>query len=112
MGLTNSDLSWAFGSVFEVGLDQISDPGHYSDPGQYSDSGQNLDPGSKLVSNLEFVLNSLPLKSVYAVVSFLVPLLGLPLVSEAVLELLARSSLMGLDSGHGPSPMVFSLSPV
>jgi hypothetical protein len=118
LGLTNSILGWVSGSVFEVGSDQNLDlglylnPGHYSNPGQYLDLGQNSDPGSKLGSNLEFVSNSLPLEPVSAVALLLVPSSGLPLVSEAVLQPLARSSLMGLDSSHGPSLVEFSLSPV
>jgi hypothetical protein len=116
LGLTNSILGWVSGSVFEVGSDQNLDlglylnPGHYSNLGQYSDLGQNSDPGLKLGSNLEFVSNSLPLELVSAVALLLVPSSGLPLVFEAVLQPLARSSLMGLDSGHGPSPVEFSLS--
>jgi hypothetical protein len=110
LGLTNSILGWVSGSVFEVGSDQNLDLGLYSDLGHYSNPGQYSDPGSKLGSNLEFVSNSLPLELVSAVALLLVPSSGLPLVSEAVLELLARSSLMGLDSGHGPSLVEFSLS--
>ena len=116
LGLTNYFLGWLSGLVFEAGSDQNSDLGLYLDPshslssGQYLDSGQNSDPSSKLGSNLEFVSNSLPLEPVFAVASLLVPSLGLHLVFEAVLEPLVRSSLMGLDSGHGPSPVEFSVS--